>query len=66
MSAIKLATAREGQSILRNGPLPDLEKIVGWMENAPDRNQRGRPEPTRRSFCSERYQRLHEALMERA
>lgn len=35
MSAIlKLATTREGQSILRNGPPPDLEKIVGWMENA--------------------------------
>jgi hypothetical protein len=31
---LKLAKTREGQSILRNGPPPDLEKIVGWMENA--------------------------------
>lgn len=35
MSAIlTFATTREGQSILRNGPPPDLEKVVKWMENA--------------------------------
>lgn len=35
MSAVlKFATTREGQSILRNGPPPDLQKIVKWMEHA--------------------------------
>lgn len=35
MSALlKFATTREGQGILRNGPPPDLEKVVKWMEHA--------------------------------
>ncbi|HRY08049.1 MAG TPA: DUF4332 domain-containing protein, partial [Hyphomicrobiaceae bacterium] len=31
---LRFATTREGQSILRNGPPPDLEKVVKWMEHA--------------------------------
>ena len=35
MSALlRFATTREGQSVLRNGPPPDLEKVVKWMEHA--------------------------------
>lgn len=35
MSALlKFATTREGQGILRNGPPPDMEKVVKWMEHA--------------------------------
>lgn len=33
-SLLKFATTREGQSILRSGPSPDLEKVMRWMENA--------------------------------
>lgn len=35
MSALlKFATTRVGQSILRNGPPPDVEKVIRWIENA--------------------------------
>lgn len=33
-SLLRFATTREGQSILRNGPPPDLEKVIKWMEHA--------------------------------
>jgi hypothetical protein len=67
MSAIlKLATTREGQSIPRNGPRQIWRRSWAGWKTRWNRNQRGRPEPTRRSFCRQRYQRLHEALMERA
>ena len=37
MSALlKFATSRDGQGILRNGPPPDIEKVLGWMRNAAD------------------------------
>ena len=35
-SILRFATTREGQSVLRNGPPPDVEKVVRWMENAID------------------------------
>lgn len=37
MSALlTFATSRDGQGILRNGPPPDIEKVLGWMRNAAD------------------------------
>lgn len=33
-SILRFASTREGQSVLRNGPPPDLAKIVRWMEFA--------------------------------
>lgn len=37
MSAIlRFATTREGQSVLRNGPPPELDRIMAWKANAAD------------------------------
>ncbi len=37
MSALlTFATSRNGQGILRNGPPPDIEKVLVWMRNAAD------------------------------
>jgi hypothetical protein len=38
---LKFATTRDGQSVLRSGPPPDMERILKWVENTalaePDR-----------------------------